>query len=248
MSGVSEGGYYSDLGVSPSATTDEIKAIYRALAKIYHPDVNHEQAAATTFRRITTAYEVLSDPERRREYDAELAEEHTPPEPNEGKRAISWPTVTRNCRIFAEIVLVAAIGAYFLYERAGGILDEYWQQSTVALEDAQHVVVNNSRGDRLLQPPPLVAVTKISPNSPATPESIDKERARGLDALGVRPLDGAGAKGDIGETLIKRPPPTRAAQNNMAALHAGETLIKRPPPTRAVQNNMAALHAGETLT
>jgi DnaJ domain len=66
-------GYYSDLGVSPSATADEVRAIYRALAKIYHPDVNPDPAAPERFRRFTTAYEVLSDPERRRAYDSELS-------------------------------------------------------------------------------------------------------------------------------------------------------------------------------
>ena len=151
MSGVSVGGYYSDLGVSPSATTDEIKAIYRALAKIYLPEVNREQAAATTFRRITTAYDVLSDPKRRRAYDAELSRKHRTAEQNKGKRAIGWAVVTRNCQVFAEIVLVAAIGAYFLYERAGGIQYNHEQQSKVLPDRAQHVVVNNSRGDRLPQ-------------------------------------------------------------------------------------------------
>jgi hypothetical protein len=62
--------YYADLGVSPSASADEIRSVYRALAKIYHPDVNRDRAAAEKFRRVTQAYEVLCDPEKRRIYDA----------------------------------------------------------------------------------------------------------------------------------------------------------------------------------
>ena len=42
-------GYYSDLGVSQSASLDEIRAVYRALAKIYHPDVNKDKAAVENF-------------------------------------------------------------------------------------------------------------------------------------------------------------------------------------------------------
>jgi hypothetical protein len=61
--------FYSDLGVSETASHEEIRAVYRALAKIYHPDVNKDRAASEKFRRITAAYEVLSDPSGRAAYD-----------------------------------------------------------------------------------------------------------------------------------------------------------------------------------
>lgn len=64
--------YYSDLGVSSGATPQEIKAVYRALARIYHPDVNSDKAASATFRKITEAYEVLNDPEKRKQYDERI--------------------------------------------------------------------------------------------------------------------------------------------------------------------------------
>lgn len=62
-------GYYADLGVSPSASLEEIRAVYRALAKIYHPDVNRDRAAAEKFRRVTKAYEIVGNSERRSTYD-----------------------------------------------------------------------------------------------------------------------------------------------------------------------------------
>jgi hypothetical protein len=64
-------GYYSELGVSQTAPIDEIKIVYRALAKIYHPDVNRDISAANKFRRLTEAYEVLADSEKRLAYDAD---------------------------------------------------------------------------------------------------------------------------------------------------------------------------------
>ncbi|SMC23693.1 DnaJ C terminal domain-containing protein [Desulfacinum hydrothermale DSM 13146] len=62
--------YYDILGVSKTASQEEIKGAFRRLALRWHPDRNPGGAeAAETFRRIRRAYEVLSDPEKRRRYD-----------------------------------------------------------------------------------------------------------------------------------------------------------------------------------
>jgi curved DNA-binding protein len=62
--------YYSILGVSKTATQEEIKKAFRKLARKYHPDVNPGDAAATEkFKEISEAYEVLSDTEKRQKYD-----------------------------------------------------------------------------------------------------------------------------------------------------------------------------------
>lgn len=64
-------GHYKILDVLPTASADEIKRAYRQLARSLHPDSNPGKDTTAAFQRLTAAYEVLKDPEKRREYDAE---------------------------------------------------------------------------------------------------------------------------------------------------------------------------------
>src|SRR5256886_6625926 len=61
--------YYKILGVQRTASADEIKKVYRRLARKYHPDVSKEPNAEAKFKEVQEAYEVLKDPEKRAAYD-----------------------------------------------------------------------------------------------------------------------------------------------------------------------------------
>lgn len=63
---------YNILGVSPTASTDDIKKAYRALAMRHHPDRNPNSNAEVRFNAIKKAYELLSDPKMRAEYNYSL--------------------------------------------------------------------------------------------------------------------------------------------------------------------------------
>jgi DnaJ-class molecular chaperone len=82
--------YYRILGVDRSADDKTIKSAYRKLARKYHPDVAKGKDSGARFREVTEAYEVLSDPEKRRRYDTlgpdwqRYAEQPRPGQPGPG--------------------------------------------------------------------------------------------------------------------------------------------------------------------
>jgi molecular chaperone DnaJ len=63
--------YYDVLGLKPGASESEIRSAYKKLARRYHPDVNPgSKSAEESFKEVSEAYQVLSDPQKRRQYDA----------------------------------------------------------------------------------------------------------------------------------------------------------------------------------
>jgi curved DNA-binding protein len=62
--------YYDVLGVARNASSEDIQRTYRKLAREYHPDVNKDPGAEERFKEVAEAYDVLSDPDTRRRYDA----------------------------------------------------------------------------------------------------------------------------------------------------------------------------------
>ena len=70
MASMTEKDYYKILGVSQDASTDEIRKAFQQLARKLHPDVNKEPDAEERFKEVSEAYAVLSDPDKRKRYDA----------------------------------------------------------------------------------------------------------------------------------------------------------------------------------
>lgn len=66
--------HYKTLGLTNAASIAEIRRAYRILARRYHPDVNPNKNTESLFKEIANAYAVLSDPEKRKQYDIDLAQ------------------------------------------------------------------------------------------------------------------------------------------------------------------------------
>ena len=70
--------HYETLGVKPDVGMAELKTAFRVLAKKWHPDVSRELTATDKFKEISLAYEILSDPTKRAQYDFSLRRPEQP--------------------------------------------------------------------------------------------------------------------------------------------------------------------------
>ncbi len=98
-----EDDYYAVLGIPQSATDEEVRHAYRALARRYHPDSRTESAPTTLFHDVQTAYAVLGDPLQRRAYDRRRSEAGL----GQGA-ALRWeiyPSQSQLCSLYEEQVL-----------------------------------------------------------------------------------------------------------------------------------------------
>jgi DnaJ-class molecular chaperone len=86
--------HYQILGLNTSATAEEIRRAYRILARRYHPDVNPGRKSEETFRAIAEAYSVLSDTEKRTQYD--IALEGTSPQRSQAEARAAYQKAARS--------------------------------------------------------------------------------------------------------------------------------------------------------
>jgi hypothetical protein len=134
--------YYTLLGLTQAATTRQIKTAYRKLAKLHHPDAcPGDPDAAARFRDITEAYQILSDPQRRKAYDRT----YTPPPqttlaPAAQSPAASrilavleeaWAAIRRNHGQVPPVVLIIASGTDTKQPRWGHYASGRWYASNI---------------------------------------------------------------------------------------------------------------------
>ncbi|MDO8263126.1 MAG: DnaJ domain-containing protein [Gallionella sp.] len=91
---------YNILGVSPNATAEEIKKAYRSLAMRHHPDRNAHSGSEIRFNAIKTAYELLSDPKKRAEYNQSLNNRIIIDPDNEAR--VLWHSLFDRCGIILQ--------------------------------------------------------------------------------------------------------------------------------------------------
>src|SRR3989344_6887556 len=87
--------YYELLGISKNASQDEIKKAFRNLAKKYHPDINKDKNAEEKFKEINEAFQVLSDSQKRSQYD-QFGHAAFRPEDSQGFRDFNFEDLFRN--------------------------------------------------------------------------------------------------------------------------------------------------------
>jgi hypothetical protein len=157
--------YYAVLGIPATATPADIKRAYRKLARAHHPDTNPgNKDAARRFRLITEAYDVLSNPERRKAYDATRPPAPGPlatPAPSPAVSALlavledSWAAIRRNHPQIPAVVIIIASGSTGRHRLFGHHAPERWH---VAEGDRAEIMIS---GEGLTREPADVLGTLL---------------------------------------------------------------------------------------
>lgn len=132
---------YAILGLTPAATTAQVKSAYRKLAKTWHPDKNPDPDAAARFRDLTEAYETLTDPQRRAAYDTTCTPAPgtavtTPGQSPAASRLLAvledtWTAIRRHHGDVPAVVLIIASGTDARQPKWGHYASGRWYASNV---------------------------------------------------------------------------------------------------------------------
>ena len=146
--------FYIILGLERGATLGDIKRAYKRLARRYHPDINPgDRTAAAQFRQIAEAYETLSDPDRRRRYDATGAPADAS---SERRRSASRGSTSRSASSGASASTFGDLFADVLQQRDGATQDGAPERGA----DLHQSVTLELRGGDARRPAQVVTVTR----------------------------------------------------------------------------------------
>lgn len=137
--------YYNQLGITPSASTDDIKRAYRSLARQYHPDVDPNPSAAARFTQISKAYAVLVDARKRLAYNqsvlAAAVTSSIAPILNKSELWAAWRRVGSYALTGGMMTLVGIVGARWV-----GGAEPMWAPMTLWLPIAIGVLLGTLWG------------------------------------------------------------------------------------------------------
>ena len=178
--------HYEELGLQPAATPEEIREAYRNLARLLHPDQQQDEKvrrlAEIQMKRLNAVYAVLSDPDRRRRYDAELSrgsrERRVPvvvPARGEAYRADHHRSQWGNLAWLAAAVAALAGLAWYLAPQTGGL----GGPALHAAPDSEVASEANPAAAPLPSPQPATSSPEATPaGAPAVPSQPPPSEAQ----------------------------------------------------------------------
>jgi hypothetical protein len=214
--------YYDELGLSPNASAEEVKEAYRTMMRLLHPDLQQDpglqRAAEVQVKKLNRIYAILSDPERRRRYDDQLAGEyerttpiiiHAPPAP------VRTPFLKRSSVAWGSAVTAFLLLLVWMATRDVPVSTSYSSGASV-VEPAP------------LKTPPVVRTPSAPASRPAAGTSSSEADRLRLNL--ARALDERDAALAEAEKLRSKPAPVRFERPAPAAPEKAETRPNVPEP------------------